>query len=89
MSPTQGPNFIRLTQAEADAITGPVEEGDHQELHQWLMTLLRHGNLEIALTDQQFGELLRAVIQGRAGGFPDQARRAFSRIFDEIWLPAV
>jgi hypothetical protein len=88
MPPAPRPFVLQLTQAEAEEITGPVGEGGHQSLHKRLTGQLENGNLQITLTDQQLGELIRYITQYGVGGFQGRLYRAFIRsirgLFDHL-----
>ena len=85
MPPAPRPFTFQLTQAEADEILGPVGEGGHQSLHARLTDQLQNGKLQITLTDQQLGELIRYMTQYGSGGFQGRLFRAFIRSIRELF----
>jgi hypothetical protein len=79
MPPAPRPFVFQLTEAEANEITGASGAGGHQSLHRRLVGQLLNGNLQIALTDRELGELIRYMTQYGQGGFQGRLHRAFIR----------
>ena len=79
--------LLHLTDNEAEVLKAPAGDGGQQGFHQFIISQLENGNLDVAFDDDQLGKLMRYMTQYGPGGFQGRLRKAFRRSLAQLITP--